>query len=157
MQSKCVCVCFFCHILIVSVSRGGVLLRQPVCWLRHILGRFSYSSLIVPSNCSCLILVCHFLCLFRANSKSWIGWQTKETGWHWAVRVMPSHLLLWCFQAGAKWAREEKKKNKNPIAIHANCLLEYLYFPRSWYQLTKHKIVSVCIFSSGRLRALAHD
>lgn len=96
---------------------------------------------MVPSNCSCLILVCHFLCLFRANSKSWIGWQTKETGWHWAVRVMPSHLLLWCFQVGVRWAGVEKKKNKNPNTNPANCLLAHPQFRWCRYQLTKHKIL----------------
>lgn len=92
-----------------SVPRGGSLAVWTCFLIEPYLGGFSYSCLMVPSNCLCLIFVCHFLCLFGANSKSWIGWQTKETGWHWAVRVMPSHLLHQRFQAGAKWAEVQQK------------------------------------------------
>lgn len=92
-----------------SLPQGGSLAVRTSFLIKPYLGGFSYSCLMVPSNCLCLIFACHFLCLFRANSKSWIGWQTKETGWHCSVRVMPSHLLHQCFQAGAKWAEARQK------------------------------------------------
>lgn len=134
------CLFLLSHFNGLCPSRGSPAVRT--CFLIEAnLGGFSYSSLVVPSNCSWLILVCHFLCLFRANSKPWIGWQTEETSWHWAVRVMPSHLLLWSFQAGKRWAEVKKKKNKKPITNPGICLLPHPEFPRSWYQFSKHKII----------------
>lgn len=61
-----------------SVPRGGSLAVWTCFLIEPYLSGFSYSCLMVPSNCLCLIFVCHFLCLFRANSKSWIGWQTRD-------------------------------------------------------------------------------
>lgn len=141
MQSKCVCL--FCHILMVSVPRGIVLLCKAVFFLiEAYLGCFSYFSSIVPWNCPCLIFVCHFLCLFMANSYSWNGWQPREKDLHWASgwcrAICSSGASMW-ERGGHEW---ERKRNRN-ITLTLKLFLLPRQFPRNCYQFKKkHELCS---------------
>lgn len=61
-------------------------------------------------KCSSLILVCPFCVCSGLRAWSWIWWENKATSWHWAVRAMPSNLLLRHFQAG--WTIQSKKSKE---------------------------------------------